>query len=88
VTGKTLFKESLNISFIGKFTRPIILKKKRADNKEWWEMYDYCDDSFYMDILSALPQSNCKNGVVLYIFNDKSFPSAMSFLEKTGYEFS
>ncbi|KAI8034660.1 hypothetical protein M5D96_012562 [Drosophila gunungcola] len=62
----------------------MILKKKEADNKEWWEMYDYCDDSFYLDILSALPLSNCDNGVVLYIFNDKSFPSAMSFLEKTG----
>ncbi|XP_037730492.1 piezo-type mechanosensitive ion channel component isoform X3 [Drosophila subpulchrella] len=84
----TVQKQQANAKFIkdydGKFTRPVILKKNKADNKEWWEMYDYCDDSFYTDILSALPQSNCKKGVVLYIFNDKSFPSAMSFLEKTG----
>ncbi|XP_043655124.1 piezo-type mechanosensitive ion channel component [Drosophila teissieri] len=84
----TVQRQQANAKFIkdydGKFNRPIILKKKEANQVNWWEMNDYCDDRFYTDILSALPLSNCENGVVLYVFNDKSFPSAMSFLEKTG----
>ncbi|XP_039233321.1 piezo-type mechanosensitive ion channel component-like [Drosophila yakuba] len=84
----TVQRQQANAKFIkdydGKFNRPIILKKKAANQVNWWEMNDYCEDRFYRDILSALPLSNCEKGVVLYVFNDKSFPSAMSFLEKTG----
>ncbi|XP_030557575.1 piezo-type mechanosensitive ion channel component-like [Drosophila novamexicana] len=47
-------------------------------------MHDYCDDKFYKNILFNLPLSDCDDGIVFYIFNDKSFPSTMSFLEKTG----
>lgn len=60
------------------------MQKKLSEDKTWWEMYDYCEDKFYNTILSALPKSGQYDGVVLYVFNDKSFPSAMSFLEKTG----
>ncbi|XP_032577750.1 piezo-type mechanosensitive ion channel component isoform X2 [Drosophila sechellia] len=84
----TVQRQQANAKFIkdydGKFKRPIILKKKRKSQVYWWEMNDYCNDRFYTEILSALPLSNCENGIVLYVFNDKSFPSAMSFLEKTG----
>lgn len=60
------------------------MQKKLSEGKTWWEMYDYCEDTFYNSILSALPKSGYDDGVVIYVFNDKSFPSAMSFLEKTG----
>ncbi|XP_030240836.1 piezo-type mechanosensitive ion channel component [Drosophila navojoa] len=70
--------------FDGKFYRPIILKKKKGEDKVWWEMHDYCSDKFYKNILASLPSSDCEDGIVFYIFNDKSFPSTMSFLEKTG----
>ncbi|XP_041451232.1 piezo-type mechanosensitive ion channel component isoform X3 [Drosophila obscura] len=84
----TVQKQDVKIKFIkdynGKYARPIILQKQEADGKAWWNMYDYCNDKFYKEILSSLPLSNCDGGVVFYIFNDKSFPSTMSFLEKTG----
>ncbi|XP_070063651.1 piezo-type mechanosensitive ion channel component-like isoform X1 [Drosophila virilis] len=70
--------------FDGKYNRPIILQKKQDEGKVWWEMHDYCDDKFYKNILFNLPLSDCDDGIVFYIFNDKSFPSTMSFLEKTG----
>ncbi|XP_034138402.1 piezo-type mechanosensitive ion channel component [Drosophila guanche] len=84
----TVQKQDVKIKFIkdynGKYARPIILQKQESDGKAWWNMFDYCNDKFYQEILYSLPLSNCEGGVVLYIFNDKSFPSAMSFLEKTG----
>ncbi|XP_033241797.1 piezo-type mechanosensitive ion channel component isoform X2 [Drosophila pseudoobscura] len=84
----TVQKQDVKIKFIkdynGKYARPIILEKKEDDGKVWWNMYDYCNDKFYTEILSSLPRSDCEGGVVFYIFNDKSFPSTMSFLEKTG----
>jgi len=51
-------------------------------------MRDFCEDKYYRNILSNLPLSDCNDGIVFYIFNDKSFPSAMSFLEKTGYAYN
>lgn len=68
----------------GKNNRPIILQKKNDNGNSWWEMRDFCEDKYYRNILSNLPLSDCNDGIVFYIFNDKSFPSAMSFLEKTG----
>ncbi|XP_034113348.1 piezo-type mechanosensitive ion channel component [Drosophila albomicans] len=84
----TVEKKEVFVKFIkdydGYHNRPIILQKKQAEGKMWWEARDYCDDKFYRNILSNLPLSNCDGGIVFYIFSDKSFPSTMSFVEKTG----
>ncbi|XP_023033887.2 piezo-type mechanosensitive ion channel component [Drosophila willistoni] len=84
----TVQNQKINVKFIrdydGKYTRPMILEKKKAEGKSWWEMHDYCDDKFYYDILSKLPESDCESGVVIYVFCDKSFPTTMSYIEKTG----
>jgi len=47
-------------------------------------MHDFCDDKYYKNVLSNLRFSDCDDGVVLYVFHDKSFSGAMSFFEKTG----
>ncbi|XP_043071722.1 piezo-type mechanosensitive ion channel component [Drosophila grimshawi] len=84
----TIQKMEVFVKFIrdfdGNYRRPIILKKKQDEGKVWWEMHDYCDDKYYKNIISNLPLSDCDDGIVFYIFNDKSFPTTMSFLEKTG----
>ncbi|KAH8413427.1 hypothetical protein KR009_010997 [Drosophila setifemur] len=66
--------------------RPLVIKMHRdnATNGLWWEIRDYCNDSFYNETLSKFAYSNCSSGVVMYTFNDKKFPSTFSFLTAGG----
>ncbi|KAH8409601.1 hypothetical protein KR222_010130 [Zaprionus bogoriensis] len=66
--------------------RPLVIKMHRdnATNGLWWEIRDYCNDSFYKNLLKDLPYSDCSSGIVMYTFNDKKFPSTFSFLTAGG----
>ncbi|XP_030554836.1 piezo-type mechanosensitive ion channel component isoform X7 [Drosophila novamexicana] len=66
--------------------RPLVIKMHRdnATNGLWWEIRDFCSDSFYMNTLKDLPYSDCSSGIVMYTFNDKKFPSTFSFLTAGG----
>ncbi|XP_034474344.1 piezo-type mechanosensitive ion channel component [Drosophila innubila] len=66
--------------------RPLIIKMHRdnATNGLWWEIRDYCNDTFYNTTLKDLPYSDCRSGIVMYTFNDKKFPSTFSFLTAGG----
>ncbi|KAH8298058.1 hypothetical protein KR018_005770 [Drosophila ironensis] len=66
--------------------RPLVIKMHRDNetNGLWWEIRDYCNDSFYNETLSKFAYSNCTSGIVMYTFNDKKFPSTFSFLTAGG----
>ncbi|XP_062141425.1 piezo-type mechanosensitive ion channel component isoform X11 [Drosophila sulfurigaster albostrigata] len=66
--------------------RPLVIKlhRDKATKAMWWEIRDYCYDSFYNNTLKDLAYSDCKSGIVMYTFNDKKFPSTFSFLTAGG----
>ncbi|XP_044316384.1 piezo-type mechanosensitive ion channel component isoform X9 [Drosophila rhopaloa] len=66
--------------------RPLVIKMHRdkETNGLWWEIRDFCDDTFYNETLSKFAYSNCTSGIVMYTFNDKKFPSTFSFLTAGG----
>ncbi|KAH8271869.1 hypothetical protein KR044_008417 [Drosophila immigrans] len=66
--------------------RPLIIKMHRdnATNGLWWEIRDYCYDSFYNTTLKDLAYSDCNSGIVMYTFNDKKFPSTFNFFTAGG----
>lgn len=66
--------------------RPLVIKMHRDNetNGLWWEIRDFCNDTFYNDTLSKFAYSNCTSGIVMYTFNDKKFPSTFSFLTAGG----
>ncbi|XP_046867012.1 piezo-type mechanosensitive ion channel component isoform X1 [Drosophila willistoni] len=66
--------------------RPLVIKMHRdkETNGLWWEIRDYCNDTFYNTTLKEFAYSNCTSGIVMYTFNDKKFPSTFSFLTAGG----
>ncbi|XP_032583391.1 piezo-type mechanosensitive ion channel component isoform X11 [Drosophila sechellia] len=66
--------------------RPLVIKMHRDNetNGLWWEIRDYCNDTFYNETLSKFAYNNCTSGIVMYTFNDKKFPSTFSFLTAGG----
>ncbi|KAH8352510.1 hypothetical protein KR084_004589 [Drosophila pseudotakahashii] len=66
--------------------RPLVIKMHRDNetNGLWWEIRDFCDDTFYNETLSKFAYSDCTSGIVMYTFNDKKFPSTFSFLTAGG----
>ncbi|XP_039478968.1 piezo-type mechanosensitive ion channel component isoform X7 [Drosophila santomea] len=66
--------------------RPLVIKMHRDNetNGLWWEIRDFCNDTFYNETLSKFAYSNCTSGIVMYTFNDKKFPSTFSFLTAGG----
>ncbi|XP_016961874.1 piezo-type mechanosensitive ion channel component isoform X5 [Drosophila biarmipes] len=66
--------------------RPLVIKMHRDNetNGLWWEIRDFCDDSFYNETLSKFAYTNCTSGIVMYTFNDKKFPTTFSFLTAGG----
>ncbi|XP_033249411.1 piezo-type mechanosensitive ion channel component isoform X14 [Drosophila miranda] len=66
--------------------RPLVIKMHRdkETNGLWWEIRDFCNDTFYNTTLKEFAYSNCTSGIVMYTFNDKKFPSTFSFLTAGG----
>ncbi|XP_022214859.2 LOW QUALITY PROTEIN: piezo-type mechanosensitive ion channel component [Drosophila obscura] len=66
--------------------RPLVIQMHRdkETNGLWWEIRDFCNDTFYNTTLKEFAYSNCTSGIVMYTFNDKKFPSTFSFLTAGG----
>lgn len=62
------------------------LSRSQADNSTasqmWWELKEDCKDTNYR-ILKDIPYYNCEY-LVMYTFNEKSFPASLSFLSGGG----
>lgn len=50
----------------------------------WWEVKENCEDQFYENYLVKLPYASCQNELVIYTFNDRSFPRHFDFLTGGG----
>ncbi|KFB42311.1 AGAP009276-PA-like protein [Anopheles sinensis] len=60
------------------------LKLHRLQNENnitWWEVQENCSDSQFFN---QLPYADCENYLVMYMFNDKIFPSTISSIAAGG----
>uniref|UniRef100_A0A182VUH8 Piezo-type mechanosensitive ion channel component n=1 Tax=Anopheles minimus TaxID=112268 RepID=A0A182VUH8_9DIPT len=53
-------------------------------NVSWWEATEDCSDTLYEKYFSRLPFADCANYLVIYMFNDKIFPSTISSIAAGG----
>uniref|UniRef100_A0A182QXP0 Piezo-type mechanosensitive ion channel component n=1 Tax=Anopheles farauti TaxID=69004 RepID=A0A182QXP0_9DIPT len=55
-----------------------------TSNTSWWEVREDCSDTLYEKYFSRLPHADCANFLVIYMFNDKIFPSTISSIAAGG----
>ncbi|XP_058124616.1 piezo-type mechanosensitive ion channel component isoform X1 [Anopheles coustani] len=63
------------------------LRLRRFQNENsitWWEVQEDCSDSLYEKYFIRLPYADCDNYLVMYMFNDKIFPSTISSIAAGG----
>ncbi|XP_017788930.1 PREDICTED: piezo-type mechanosensitive ion channel component [Habropoda laboriosa] len=51
--------------------------------QKWWVVREVCNDSLYDQLLSRVPQNDCKY-IMMFLFNDKTFPEGLSFISGFG----
>lgn len=55
-----------------------------GDSQMWWEVKEECNDTLYRNVLANIPYADCNSNLVFYTFNDKIFPSTLSWLTAGG----
>lgn len=55
-----------------------------CSHKKWWIVNEVCNDTLYERLLSRVPLNDCKY-IMMYLFNDKTFPEGLSFISGLGY---
>lgn len=63
----------------------ITLQMHKLNDKYWWEVVEDCNGTSYDEGLSKLPFAACPSQNILYIFNDKIYPSSLSPFISGGY---
>ncbi|XP_076765205.1 piezo type mechanosensitive ion channel component isoform X3 [Xylocopa sonorina] len=51
--------------------------------QKWWVVNEVCNDSLYNQLLSRVPLNDCKY-IMMFLFNDKTFPEGLSFISGFG----
>ncbi|XP_026300510.1 piezo-type mechanosensitive ion channel component isoform X10 [Apis mellifera] len=54
-----------------------------CSHKKWWVVNEVCNDTLYENLLSRVPLNDCKY-IMMYLFNDKTFPEGLSFISGLG----
>ncbi|XP_061939821.1 piezo-type mechanosensitive ion channel component isoform X3 [Apis cerana] len=54
-----------------------------CSHKKWWVVNEVCNDTLYENLLSRIPLNDCKY-IMMYLFNDKTFPEGLSFISGLG----
>ncbi|PSN54799.1 hypothetical protein C0J52_01988 [Blattella germanica] len=55
----------------------------RSSSQSWWSLTELCNDTNYDDYLKKIDEDGC-NDLLMYTFNDKSFPKTLSFISGEG----
>lgn len=58
--------------------------KECCDHKQWWIVREVCTDVAYTNILNKVPLNDCKKSIMMFLFNDKTFPEGLSFISGFG----
>ncbi|XP_078033569.1 piezo type mechanosensitive ion channel component isoform X1 [Augochlora pura] len=51
--------------------------------QKWWVVKEVCNDELYLNQLHSVPLNNC-NYIMMFLFNDKTFPEELSFISGFG----
>ncbi|XP_060823614.1 piezo-type mechanosensitive ion channel component isoform X5 [Bombus pascuorum] len=51
--------------------------------QKWWIVKEVCNDSLYDQLLKRVPLNDCKY-IMMFLFNDKTFPEGLSFISGFG----
>ncbi|XP_050591063.1 piezo-type mechanosensitive ion channel component isoform X5 [Bombus affinis] len=51
--------------------------------QKWWIVKEVCNDTLYDQLLKRVPLNNCKY-IMMFLFNDKTFPEGLSFISGFG----
>ncbi|XP_017766739.1 PREDICTED: piezo-type mechanosensitive ion channel component isoform X2 [Eufriesea mexicana] len=51
--------------------------------QKWWIVKEVCNDTLYDQLLSRVPLNDCKY-IMMFLFNDKTFPEGLSFISGFG----
>ncbi|CAK9812745.1 Piezo-type mechanosensitive ion channel component [Anthophora plagiata] len=51
--------------------------------QKWWVVREVCNDSLYDQLLNRVPLNDCKY-IMMFLFNDKTFPEGLSFISGFG----
>ncbi|XP_043794747.1 piezo-type mechanosensitive ion channel component isoform X2 [Apis laboriosa] len=54
-----------------------------CSHKKWWLVNEVCNDTLYENLLNRVPLNDCKY-IMMYLFNDKTFPEGLSFISGLG----
>jgi hypothetical protein len=55
----------------------------RPSSQDWWSLTETCSDENYENFLRRIDDDHCSQ-LVMYTFNDKSFPQSLSFISGEG----
>ncbi|XP_026674428.1 piezo-type mechanosensitive ion channel component isoform X4 [Ceratina calcarata] len=50
---------------------------------KWWVVNEVCNDTLYDNLLRRVPLNDCKY-IMMFLFNDKTFPEGLSFISGFG----
>ncbi|KAK1122195.1 hypothetical protein K0M31_009421 [Melipona bicolor] len=51
--------------------------------QKWWIVKEVCNDTLYDQLLKRVPLNNCTY-IMMFLFNDKTFPEGLSFISGFG----
>jgi hypothetical protein len=54
-----------------------------SSRQSWWSLTETCSDENYENFLKKIDDDGCSR-LVMYTFNDKSFPKTLSFISGEG----
>jgi piezo-type mechanosensitive ion channel component 1/2 len=73
-----------NVSLRLHSTEPDNLNETSPTVQFWWEVKEDCLDANYNKKFKDMPFNDCNDHMVIYLFNDKLFPSTLSSLAAGG----
>lgn len=66
--------------------RNVTLKLSSIESplQQWWMVSEKCDDGIHSSLLSRVPLNDCESWIMMFLFNDRTFPSGLSFISGFG----
>ncbi|XP_025986648.2 piezo-type mechanosensitive ion channel component isoform X3 [Solenopsis invicta] len=79
---ESLFEGYKDSHFYRNLSIQLSTNKTCCDNKQWWVVREVCTDPPY-EFLKNIPLNDC-NYIMMFLFNDKTFPEGLSFISGFG----
>ncbi|KAF7992315.1 hypothetical protein HCN44_001640 [Aphidius gifuensis] len=65
--------------------RSVTLKLSTDETQQqWWMVSEKCDDQIHSSYLSRIPLNDCESWIMMFLFNDRTFPPGLNFISGFG----